>query len=103
MVLGSYTGSRRARFAVQQNAMSVSLADLLPDASSSPSSDLLLDRFLEYTASRHLTLYPAQDQAILELLDDKNVVLNTPTGSGKSLVASAMLLAALARGRRRRR
>ena len=80
--------------------MSVSLADLLPDASSVPSSDLLLDRFLEYTASRHLTLYPAQDQAILELLDDKNVVLNTPTGSGKSLVASAMLFASLARGRR---
>src|SRR6195256_3298293 len=80
--------------------MSVSLADLLPDASSVPSSDLLLDRFLEFTAGRRLTLYPAQEQAILELLDDKNVVLNTPTGSGKSLVASAMLFASLARGRR---
>ena len=78
--------------------MSVSLADLLPDASWDPSSDVLLDRFLEYTAGRRLTLYPAQEEAILELLDGKNVVLNTPTGSGKSLVAFAMLFASLARG-----
>jgi hypothetical protein len=80
--------------------MSVSLADLLPDASWDPSSDVLLDRFLEYTAGRGLTLYAAQEEAILELLDGKNVVLNTPTGSGKSLVASAMLFASLARGQR---
>ena len=84
--------------------MSVSLADLLPnllaDASWSSSSDVLLDRFLEYAAGRRLTLYPAQEEAILELLDGKNVILNTPTGSGKSLVASAMLFASLARGQR---
>jgi Domain of unknown function (DUF3516)/DEAD/DEAH box helicase/Helicase conserved C-terminal domain len=80
--------------------MSVSLADLLPDATWDPSSDVLLDRFLQYTAGRRLTLYPAQEEAILELLDGKNVVLNTPTGSGKSLVASAMLFASLARGQR---
>ena len=53
-----------------------------------------------YTAGRRLTLYPAQEEAILELLDGKNVILNTPTGSGKSLVASALLFAALARGQR---
>src|SRR6478672_10021823 len=80
--------------------MSVSLADLLPDASWDPSSDVLLDRFLRYTAGKRLTLYPAQEEAVLELLDGKNVILNTPTGSGKSLVASAMLFAALARGKR---
>src|SRR4029077_8696726 len=80
--------------------MSVSLADLLPDASWDPSNDVLLDRFLQYTAGKRLALYPAQDEAILELLDGKNVILNTPTGSGKSLVASALLFAALARGRR---
>lgn len=77
-----------------------SLADLLPDVLSDPSNDLLLDRFLRYTADKGLTLYPAQEEAILELLDGKNVILNTPTGSGKSLVASAMLFAALARGQR---
>src|SRR5262245_65870531 len=90
----------RSGFAVQQNAVSVSLADFLADAQWDPSSDVLLDRFLRYTAGKHLALYPAQDEAILELLDGKNVILNTPTGSGKSLVASAMLFAALARGQR---
>lgn len=80
--------------------MAVSLADLLPDPSSAVSGDVLLDCFLEYTTSKRLTLYPAQEQAILELLDGHNVVLNTPTGSGKSLVAQALLFAALARGQR---
>jgi superfamily II RNA helicase len=36
----------------------------------------------------------------LELFDDRNVILNTPTGSGKSLVATAMHFRALAKGRR---
>src|SRR5262245_49533822 len=80
--------------------MSVSLVDLLQDAQWDPTNDVLLDRFLQYVARRALTLYPAQEEAILELLDGKNVVLNTPTGSGKSLVASAMIFEALARGRR---
>jgi len=79
--------------------MSALLADLLPDTDD-PSADDLLGRFLDYTSARGLQLYPAQEEAILELLDGKNVVLNTPTGSGKSLVASAMLFAAVARGRR---
>ena len=39
--------------------MPVSLADLLPDPSRDPSSDVLLDRFLEYSAGRRLTLYRA--------------------------------------------
>jgi hypothetical protein len=75
------------------------LGDLLPRPSDA-SSDTLLDRFLDYTASRKLALYPAQEEAVLALLDGQNVILNTPTGSGKSLVASALLFAALARGER---
>jgi len=75
------------------------LGDLLPD-DDDPSPDDLLDRFLQYTTAKGLQLYAAQEEAILELLDGKNVILNTPTGSGKSLVASAMIFAALARGRR---
>ena len=47
-----------------------------------------------------LELYPAQEEAILELLSDKNVILNTPTGSGKSLVAAALHFKGLAEGRR---
>ena len=80
--------------------MSDSLVDFLHDAQWDPTSDLLLDRFLKYTAGKNLTLYAAQEEAILELLEGRNVILNTPTGSGKSLVASAMLFAALARGKR---
>src|SRR5207244_13493671 len=45
-------------------------------------------------------LYPAQESAILELFDEKNVILNTPTGSGKSLVAAALHFKALAQGQR---
>ncbi|MBX3746551.1 MAG: DUF3516 domain-containing protein [Verrucomicrobiae bacterium] len=79
--------------------MSVTLYDLLPkDGPVGP--DVLLGRFLEYAEARRLTLYPAQEEAILELFEGRNVVLNTPTGSGKSLVAAALHFHALARGRR---
>ncbi len=78
--------------------MSTTLADRLP-ARNASSGDLL-DRFLDHVDAHGLTLYPAQEEAILALLDGQNVILNTPTGSGKSLVASAMLFAALARGER---
>ncbi|MCX6552256.1 MAG: DUF3516 domain-containing protein [Acidobacteria bacterium] len=79
--------------------MSERLGDLLPD-DGDVSSDTLLGRFLDYAAGKGLTLYPAQEEAILELLDGRNVILNTPTGSGKSLVASAMLFSSLAHGQR---
>jgi superfamily II RNA helicase len=74
------------------------LYDLLPPGEAG--SDELLGRFLDYVAGRGLTLYPAQEEAVLELFEGKNVILNTPTGSGKSLVASALHFAALAHGRR---
>jgi superfamily II RNA helicase len=79
--------------------VSSTLFDLLPSRRDA-SSDDLLDRFLEYVEDRGLALYPAQEEAILALLDGQNVILNTPTGSGKSLVASALLFASLARGER---
>ena len=77
----------------------MTLADRLPDAGH-VSSDALLGRFLDHTAALGLELYPAQEEAILALLEGQNVILNTPTGSGKSLVAAALLFAAIARGER---
>jgi hypothetical protein len=64
------------------------------------SNDELLAAFLDYVTEKELELYPAQEEAILELFDDRNVILNTPTGSGKSLVATAMHFRSLAKGRR---
>jgi hypothetical protein len=60
----------------------------------------LLDGFTAYVLDRGLELYPAQEEAVLELIAGSNVILNTPTGSGKSLVAVAAHFAALARGQR---
>ncbi len=59
-----------------------------------------LDAFLDYTSEKGLTLYPAQEEAILELEAGKNVILNTPTGSGKSLVAAYLHFQALSQNRR---
>jgi superfamily II RNA helicase len=75
------------------------LYDLIP-REERPRNDVLLGRFLEYAEERRLRLYPAQEAAILELFEEKNVILNTPTGSGKSLVAAALHFKALAQGKR---
>ena len=79
--------------------MAVTLYDLIP-RDDYADNDLLLGRFLQYTDEKRLTLYPAQESAILELFEERNVILNTPTGSGKSLVAAAVLFKALVQGRR---
>ncbi|MBI4663917.1 MAG: DUF3516 domain-containing protein [Verrucomicrobia bacterium] len=79
--------------------MSTTLYDLIP-RDENLGNDVLLGRFLEYTESRRLQLYAAQESAILELFEEKNVILNTPTGSGKSLVAAALHFKALAQGKR---
>lgn len=62
------------------------------------SPDDVFDAVEAWVASRGIGLYPAQEEAVLELLSGSNVVLATPTGSGKSLVATAAIAGALARG-----
>ena len=64
------------------------------------SSDDVLDAFLAWCEAQGLELYPAQEEAVLELLAGRHVILNTPTGSGKSLVALAAHVDAIARGER---
>jgi superfamily II RNA helicase len=73
------------------------LAALLPPAGAG--ADEILSRFVSWVAASGLELYPAQEEALLELMGDKHIVLNTPTGSGKSLVATALHFKALAEGR----
>lgn len=62
------------------------------------SSDELMSGFLGKVASRGLTLYEAQEEALLSIFNGDNVILNTPTGSGKSLVAEALHYFAIGRG-----
>src|SRR5579859_6205285 len=79
--------------------LAVRLADRLPGPGAS-TEDELLDLFLGYVNVQGLDLYPAQEEALLELLAHKNVILGTPTGSGKSLVTLAAHFFAMAEGRR---
>src|SRR3954471_15941399 len=75
----------------------MSLLDALPRPSS---PDALYDAFTAWASEQGLSLYQHQEEAAIELFSDNNVVLATPTGSGKSLVAAAAHFAALAEGRR---
>ena len=75
------------------------LTDRIPPGSSASDPDALYEVFSEWAAGEGRALYPHQEEALLHLLADSNVVLATPTGSGKSLVATAALFHALATDR----
>jgi superfamily II RNA helicase len=78
----------------------MTLTDLLPASGTAADPDELLDAFTGWADARGITLYPAQEEAVIELVTGANVILATPTGSGKSLVATGAHFAALAEGRR---
>ncbi|MSR97534.1 DUF3516 domain-containing protein [Arthrobacter sp. BL-252-APC-1A] len=68
------------------------LLDQLPAAAAGTKTidpDEIYTSFLEWVESRGMSLYPAQDEAVMELVTGNNVILATPTGSGKSMVAIA--------------
>ncbi len=75
------------------------LGDRIPPGGSSD-PDLILSLFLEWLTDLGLEPYPAQEEALLELMAERHVVLSTPTGSGKSLVALALHFKAMCEGRR---
>ncbi|HWO13685.1 MAG TPA: DEAD/DEAH box helicase, partial [Polyangiaceae bacterium] len=73
-----------------------SLQARLPPPGERAPADRLLELFLGYAEELGVELYTAQEEAILEVFSGHNVILNTPTGSGKSLVALAACFKALA-------
>ncbi|MCX4483153.1 MULTISPECIES: RNA helicase [Streptomyces] len=71
----------------------MTLIDQLPKT---PDPDALFEAFSSWTETQGITLYPAQEEALIEVVSGANVILSTPTGSGKSLVAAAAHFTALA-------
>lgn len=81
----------------------VNLNDVVPDLSEVPSSLLeesIWESFLRWTREKNISLYPAQEEASLAALAGDNVILSTPTGSGKTMVATAAHFFCLAEGKR---
>ncbi|RAY16388.1 DUF3516 domain-containing protein [Actinomadura craniellae] len=72
----------------------VTLIDRLPNPAD---PDSLFESFQSWVEERGITLYPAQEEALIEVVSGANVILATPTGSGKSLVAAGAHFAALGR------
>ncbi|MCB2413268.1 DUF3516 domain-containing protein [Demequina sp. TTPB684] len=74
------------------------LLDRLPGtpAGTAPDPDALYEAFSAWAAEQGLPLYPHQDEALMEIVSGAHVILATPTGSGKSLVAMGAHFAAFA-------
>ncbi|MGO1852559.1 MAG: DEAD/DEAH box helicase [Microbacteriaceae bacterium] len=68
-----------------------------PDGSD---ADAVYTAFVEWAESTGIQLYPAQDEAVIEIVSGNNLILSTPTGTGKSLVAIGAHFAALVNDRR---
>lgn len=70
---------------------------LVPDAAD---PDAVYLAFVEWAESTGISLYPAQDEAVIEIVSGNNLILSTPTGTGKSLVAIGAHFSALVAGHR---
>ena len=74
--------------------------DILARLPGTPEPDALFDAFDAWAEDQGLSLYPAQQEALLEVVSGSHLILSTPTGSGKSLIATASHFTALAHGQR---
>ncbi|MEU1971896.1 DUF3516 domain-containing protein [Microbacterium sp. NPDC019599] len=77
--------------------MPLTLLDVVPTGAD---PDSAYAGFVDWAADRGFALYPAQDEAVIEIVSGANVILSTPTGTGKSLVAIAAHAFALSQGGR---
>ncbi len=73
---------------------------ILDPALVAPEPDAIYEAFIGWAEGRGFSPYPAQADALIELVSGSNVILATPTGSGKSLVATGLEFATSARGGR---
>ncbi len=85
--------------------MTTTLTDLLPAGPASqqadpPDPDAVFSAFAGWAKDHGLSLYPHQEEALIEVVMGSNVILSTPTGSGKSLVATGAHFTALANHQR---
>src|SRR5690625_84519 len=80
--------------------MPFSLPRSYGQAGTEPDPDALYDAFTTWATDAGFELYPHQQESLIELVSGAHVILSTPTGSGKSLVAVGAHFAALATGRR---
>ena len=77
----------------------MTLTDVLPTGPGAAADpDALFDAFSAWAETQGISLYPAQQEAMIEIVSGANVILSTPTGSGKSMVATGAHFTALAAG-----
>ena len=81
----------------------LSVSDLPPADGAGPGErqideDAVYEAFVEWVEAGGISLYPAQDESVIDIVSGANLILSTPTGTGKSLVAVAAHFTALARG-----
>jgi superfamily II RNA helicase len=74
----------------------MTLTDLLPETDQ---PDAVFEAFTQWSAKQGLSLYPHQEEALIEIVSGANAIVSTPTGSGKSLIATGAHFTALASNR----
>ena len=81
------------------------LGDLIPwpkdpDAWPDIEPEEALELFYDWTVEQGIELWPHQEDALMDMAAGDHVILGTPTGSGKSLVAVGMCFLAICTNRR---
>ncbi|WGD36509.1 DEAD/DEAH box helicase [Lysinibacter sp. HNR] len=82
----------------EKTGLPTALATLQETGEADP--DAIFLAFTGWAESTGISLYPAQEEALMEIVSGSNVILSTPTGTGKSLVATGAHFTALATGLR---